>query len=88
MYYSYSIELIRNKIKIFLHKRKKIASKQKETIDHILWMLNEIENMKNDRPAKAGRWIGWVLANLEFMEIITNQESQDMIRTDVANNND
>lgn len=86
MYYPHSIKIIRKKI--YSAGKEIQESKRQKIISHILWMLDEIENMKDDQSAKAGRWIGWVLANMEFMDIITNEESRNMIRTDVRNNND
>jgi hypothetical protein len=47
---------------------------------YILWMLDEIDKMRN--PLKAGRWIGWVLAYMEMMGFVTNDESRTMIRVD------
>lgn len=86
MYYPHSIKTIRTKI--YPAQKGMREPGQQKTIGHILWMLGEIENMKCDQSAKAGRWIGWILANMEFMNIISNEESRDMIRIDVTNNND
>jgi len=86
MYYPHSIKTIRDKIGKFKNETSK-PELQKD-IDHILWMLGQIENMKIDQSAKAGRWIGWIQANLEFIGIIRNQESREMIKIDVMNNND
>ncbi|MEX2090744.1 MAG: hypothetical protein WD989_01255 [Candidatus Paceibacterota bacterium] len=47
---------------------------------HILWMLDEVKNTR-DRT-KAARWIGWVLAHMEVMGFITNEESRNMVRID------
>ncbi len=62
-------------------------SKPKEGFDdlpsHLLWMLDEIKEMKND-SGKAGRWMGYVLARLEALKLLTNQESRDIVRKDVS----
>jgi len=49
---------------------------------HLLWMLDQIEEMENS-PGKAGRWIGYVLRAIEEMGLLTNQESRYFIREDV-----
>jgi len=86
MYYPHSIKTIR--AKIYPAQKGTQEPGQRRKISHILWMLGEIENMNSGQSAKAGRWIGWILANMEFMKIISNEESRDMIRTDATNNND
>lgn len=86
MYYPHSIKIIRDKVEDL--QKETMGFEQQKDIAHILWMLEQIENMENDQSAKAGRWIGWILANMEFMDIIKNEESRNMIRIDSMNNND
>lgn len=50
---------------------------------HLLWMLDEIEDM-DDLP-KASRWIGYATGRCEDLELLTNQESRDLTRVDVEN---
>lgn len=53
---------------------------------HLLWMLEKIEGMAND-PAKAGRWMGYILARMEVFGFFTNEESRNLIREDVGSGN-
>jgi len=82
-YYPNTIEIITDIIK-----EKFPEAKPKEGLDdlssHLLWMLEEIKKM-NNASGKAGRWMGYILARLEAMELLTNQESRDLIRKDVLN---
>lgn len=87
MYYPYTIKIVRKKIKSY-SQTGRMSELEQKTIDHIRWMLDEIDNMGSNQSAKAGRWIGWILANLEFMSIITNKESRNIVRIDVSNSND
>ena len=82
-YYPNTIEAVINIIKKNFPK----AKPKQGIIDlssHLLWMLEEIKKM-NNTSGKAGRWIGYVLAYLEMMELLTNQESRNLIREDVLN---
>lgn len=54
--------------------------------NHLLWMTYEVTRMDNRR--KAGRWIGYVLGWLEANEIITNEESRNIVRVDAHCRND
>ena len=54
---------------------------------HLLWMLEKIEGMAND-PAKAGRWMGYILRGIEELGLLTNQESRNMVREDVRAGNE
>lgn len=86
MYYPHSIKIIQDKIGNL--QKETMGSEQQKDVPHILWMLGEIRKMNSDQSAKAGRWIGWILRDLEVLKIITNEESRDMIRIDVMNDND
>ncbi len=58
---------------------------------HLLWMLQEIAGMKvnpKGNSRKAGRWIGYVIGRLESPELLTNEESRNMVRQDVQNGYD
>jgi len=82
-YYPNTIEVITNIIKKNFPK----AEPRQGITDlssHLLWMLEEIKKM-NNASGKAGRWIGYVLAHLETMKLLTNQESRQLIRKDVLN---
>ncbi|MBI5420996.1 MAG: hypothetical protein HZA35_01650 [Parcubacteria group bacterium] len=55
---------------------------------HILWMLEEVGTMPEEKSGKAGRWMGWIYACLETWGFITNIDSRDMARVDAHNHND
>lgn len=50
---------------------------------HLLWMCDRVEEMSREESARAGRWIGWMLAYLELLTPTTNADSRDMVRVDV-----
>lgn len=53
---------------------------------HLLWMLDRIGSMDRTDPrdaAKAGRWLGWVLAEVEILGLWENARSRDLVREDV-----
>lgn len=50
--------------------------------DHLAWMLIEIPKME-DRE-KASRWIGYVMGVMEAHRDLTNEESREIVRKDVA----
>ncbi|HYF10431.1 MAG TPA: hypothetical protein VD967_02385 [Candidatus Paceibacterota bacterium] len=58
---------------------------QEVLANHLLWMLDRIEEMPGDEAGKRGRWMGYVFACLEFMGIATNADSRNMCRIDVRN---
>ena len=49
---------------------------------YILWMLEQIEEMKGD-PTKAARWIGYAVRMAEELDLLTNSQSRDLCRMDV-----
>lgn len=55
---------------------------------HLLWMTEKIESMMGSESAKAGRWIGYVLRGVEGLGLLTNEESRNFIRKDVATGNE
>src|SRR5689334_9055515 len=57
---------------------------RQDFLNYILWMLKKIEEMEPDKPAKAARWIGWVLAYMEMLGFMTNSDSRNFIRVDVS----
>ena len=52
-----------------------------DTKNHLLWMMDELQLF--DDAAKRGRWIGWILAKSEDMEILNTEKSIELIRVDV-----
>lgn len=82
-YYPNTIEAITNIIKKNFPKAKPRQGIT-DLPSHLLWMSEEIKKM-NNTSGKAGRWIGYVLARLETMELLTNQESRNLIKKDVLN---
>jgi len=81
MNYLPTIIIFRNAIKLnYPH------SKSKEGLNilpsHLLWMLDEIENMTDGE--KASRWIGYVSRCLEDLKIFDNSQIRFIIR---SNNN-
>lgn len=63
---------------------------------HILWMVEQVKVLSGWSPAaaaKAGRWVGWMLAALEeranngsshHPDPWTNARSRDLVREDVT----
>ncbi len=49
---------------------------------HLLWMISEMQEF--DDQFKAARWIGWILAHAEMLDLMTNSISRQLIRQDVA----
>ncbi len=56
----------------------------KEDLDdrpaNLLWMIGEMQTF--DDYGKASRWIGWMLRDIELLELITNEQSRVLIRSD------
>ena len=50
---------------------------------HIRWMIREIQKMNDSN--KRGRWIGWIIARVEIMELICPDEVFLLVREDVNN---
>lgn len=67
MYYKNSVTYIRT----ILTERGIVSKEDPEathTLEHILWMCDEIEQMSEwsfSKATKAARWIGWIYAALE-----------------------
>jgi hypothetical protein len=49
---------------------------------YILWMLEQVEGMKDD-PTKAARWIGYVVRMAEELDLLANSQSRELCRMDV-----
>ncbi len=75
--YDYTIEKI---------KEYNFIDKKNEEYKYLLWMCNEITNMKD--ILKAARWIGYVLRMVEKLNFWNNNISRDYIREDVRVGND
>lgn len=75
MYYAHTIAEVRK------------ALKPSDAVfsSHLRWMCDQIEKMDQDsvsEAVKAGRWIGWVLAHVEMMQLWHNNQSRNLIRID------
>lgn len=57
---------------------------RREIPGHLLWMMAELQGFSNDIDgvAKAGAWIGWVIAHAEMLGLMTNDESREEKRKD------
>ncbi len=86
--YDYSTNKIKNiilehfpNIKPFDHKN---PSKPKEILEHVLWMIFEIQKMKD--TLKASRWIGWIYCALGpvGLKIISSDDYKEMARVDMS----
>lgn len=57
----------------------------KEDLDNppanLLWMIEQMQTF--DNYGKASRWIGWILRDVEILGLITNEQSRNLIRSDV-----
>ena len=60
----------------------KAAPNLDEKVQYVLWMLEEIERMRDD-PTKAARWIGYAVRMAEELDLLNNLESRDLCRGDV-----
>lgn len=52
---------------------------------HLQWMCGQLENMDPfslSAALKAARWIGWILRDIEAMNIWPNSVSRDLVRAD------
>ncbi|OGD63132.1 hypothetical protein A2215_01545 [Candidatus Berkelbacteria bacterium RIFOXYA2_FULL_43_10] len=48
---------------------------------HLVWMCRKVQSM-TDRD-KAGRWIGWVFASMQFrLKLMDNSRARDAARAD------
>ncbi|MCR4330750.1 MAG: hypothetical protein NUV49_02630 [Patescibacteria group bacterium] len=54
---------------------------------HLIWMMREMQNFPDTRDgsAKSGRWIGWILREMENQGIIGESRSLDELKSDVEN---
>jgi len=79
--YSFSVKKLKEIIK---ENFKETEAKEglEDLPSHLLWMLEQIEVMPD--LLKASRWIGYVLARLEAMGIVTNKQSRNLIRKDIS----
>ncbi|MBD3208294.1 MAG: hypothetical protein GF370_02495 [Candidatus Nealsonbacteria bacterium] len=79
--YSFSVKKLKDIIK---ENFKETEAKEglEDLPSHLLWMLEQIEIMSD--LLKASRWIGYVLARLEAMGTITNEQSRSLIRKDLS----
>jgi len=59
----------------------------KEILEHVLYMISEIETMKD--AAKASRWMGYVYRCMESppLEILSRAETLEMCKKDVRTYN-
>jgi len=51
---------------------------------HLLWMMAEMQTFDHslNGSAKAGRWIGWIIAQAEHLELITEKQSRRLAKID------
>ena len=61
----------------------KSISKQ-ERVRHLMWMLEEIIRMPNDRFEKANRWLGFVQGSMWSLGIRSVDEMRDDNRSRVS----
>ena len=80
-YYPNSIKFIKKKLK---NKFPKVKPKrgQKNIMAHLLWMADEMQGFNDS--AKAGRWMGWIIAHAEILGVITNSQSRELAKKDSA----
>ena len=53
-------------------------------LGYLLWMIQEMWYMTWEGDGeKFGRWLGWVLAQMEFLDFWDNAHSRDLVRSDV-----
>jgi hypothetical protein len=94
MYYKGSIEVIRNTIEkaapgteaVFVEPD--TFNGELAPLSYLLWMCDELQSWDTasvDMAVRAGRWMGWIGAHLELHGLITNEETQNMIREDRKN---
>jgi hypothetical protein len=80
-YYPHTIKHVR-----FLVNRaypsSKAATDLSDKPSYILWMLEQIENMK-ENPTKAARWIGYAVRMAEELNLLTNIQSRELCSLDV-----
>jgi hypothetical protein len=53
--------------------------------EYLLWMIEYLQRLTGQNPdliAKRGRWIGWVYAKLEDMNLVDNQLVHEWSRAD------
>ena len=48
--------------------------------NHLFWMMEKMQSF--DSSSKAGRWIGWIIARAEMLDIITNKQSRKLAKKD------
>lgn len=54
---------------------------------HLLWMMEEMQKFDPAKAAKRGRWIGWVIAHAEILNILTNTQSRKLAEKDSHSRN-
>lgn len=57
-------------------------------LPYLLWMAEEVKNMDTsslELAVKAGRWIGWILREIEVQGFWDNNHSRDLTREDKVN---
>ena len=79
-YYPNTIKYISEKL------REKFPDvKPKENLEnipaHLFWMMEKMQTF--DDSAKAGRWIGWIMAHAEILGIMDNEKSRELIKKDL-----
>lgn len=65
--------------------RQGVVDGSQSHVNHLLWMLNQIRDMDAEDPEyreKAGRWIGYVMGNLEHRMVLANSQSRSLITLD------
>ena len=89
--YPYSIKLIKGLIKQSFKNLKSVnhenPTKPKEILEHVLYMISEVETMKD--AAKASRWIGYIYRCMESppLEILSRAETLEMCKKDIRTYN-
>jgi len=89
MYYQLTIDRIRKAVELrrpgTVPAFKELKDHEQPSLAYLLWMCGEVEKMNInswDEALKAGRWMGWVFAHIEFLGIWTNKDTREAVRED------
>ena len=66
---------------------KNLISGKPTPFSHLLWMCETIQNLDTtciECATRAGRMVGWILANFEFYGYFTNFQSREYMRVDIT----
>jgi len=79
-YYPNTINFITEKLKEKFPNTKS-GENLKNIPAHLFWMMEKMQTF--DDSAKAGRWIGWIMAHAEILGIMDNAKSRELTRKDL-----